>query len=174
MYRHCTRAGRVALAALLRAGHSQRSVALELGVNQSSLSSALRRNVEEGKGYHAPHAASVARARRRKSKVRLPENRERPPPPHPSLRRRYPAQEEWCPPHAHRPQESIREGAEDSRRILRSGACGTRRTSGHTSRPFMHVRPRFGILTLAHERTGHRRKGILRRPSSSLCQSPQS
>lgn len=69
MYHHLTRDQRVELAALLRAGYSQRKASKELSVGQSSISRELARNTEKDKEYHAPHAAVLARKRRSQSKV---------------------------------------------------------------------------------------------------------
>ena len=68
MYHHITKDMRTALAALLRAGLSQRDAARELGINQSSISRELDRNTEEGGGYHATTATVRARERRMQSK----------------------------------------------------------------------------------------------------------
>lgn len=68
MYHHITNDQCVALAALLRAGYSQRNAAKELGINQSSVSRELKRNRTIGGSYHAAHAALLARARRKESK----------------------------------------------------------------------------------------------------------
>lgn len=69
MYHHLTQDQRVALAALLRAGYSQRKVAQELGVSQSSVSRELIRNPRNDGSYHASHAAFLARERRETSKI---------------------------------------------------------------------------------------------------------
>ena len=69
MYHHLTQDQRVALAALLRAGHSQRKAAQELGVNQSSLSRELVRNPRHDGSYHASHAVFLAKERRKTSKI---------------------------------------------------------------------------------------------------------
>lgn len=71
MYHHITRDKRVALAALLRAGYSQRQAAKELGVHQSSVSRELGRNAEAGTAYHSAQAAFLARHRRERSKATL-------------------------------------------------------------------------------------------------------
>jgi IS30 family transposase len=68
MYHHYTSDARTALAALLRAGHSQRVVARELGISQSSVSRELRRNAPCGE-YHARRAHILARERRARSKA---------------------------------------------------------------------------------------------------------
>lgn len=68
MYHHLDRNKRVALAALLRAGYSQRSAARELGINQSSVSRELKRSPEEDGTYYAVHADALTRERRRQSK----------------------------------------------------------------------------------------------------------
>jgi transposase, IS30 family len=68
MYHHITQDTRTALAALLRAGLSQRDAATELGINQSSISRELDRNTEEKSEYHARTATVIACVRRRKSK----------------------------------------------------------------------------------------------------------
>lgn len=70
MYHHSTQDTRTALAALLRAGYSQRGAAKELGINQSSVSRELARNTEKGEVYHAGLADTRARKRRRESKTR--------------------------------------------------------------------------------------------------------
>jgi len=69
MYHHVTQEERTALAALLRAGYSQRGAAKELGIDQSSVSRELSRNVEMGAAYHAAHAALLARERRNNARV---------------------------------------------------------------------------------------------------------
>lgn len=69
MYHHLTRDQRVALAALLRAGYSQRNAARQLGINQSSVSRELRRNPNGDNSYHAAHADVLARVRRRNAKA---------------------------------------------------------------------------------------------------------
>ena len=69
MYTHSTRDRRVALAALIRAGYSQRQAARELEMNQSSVSRELSRNAYTGNQYHAAHADVLARERRKHSKV---------------------------------------------------------------------------------------------------------
>jgi len=68
MYHHITQDKRTALAALLRAGYSQRGAAKELGINQSSISRELDCNTEGGDSYHAAHADILARKRRAESK----------------------------------------------------------------------------------------------------------
>lgn len=69
MYHHLTRDQRVALAALLRAGYSQRKAARELGIAQSSVSRELARNRRDVGTYHASHADVLARTRRGESKT---------------------------------------------------------------------------------------------------------
>jgi len=69
MHHHITRDQRVALAALLRAGHTKAETARQLRVNRSSISRELRRN-RRAHGYHATHADVLARARRQVSKRR--------------------------------------------------------------------------------------------------------
>lgn len=69
MYHHTTQDTRTALAALLRAGYSQRRAAKELGISQPSISRELGRNTEQGAVYHATHADRLARDRRAHSKV---------------------------------------------------------------------------------------------------------
>lgn len=69
MYHHLTQDRRIALAALLKAGYSQRKAAEQLGMNQSSVSRELARNPRENGSYHATHASFLARKRRRHSKV---------------------------------------------------------------------------------------------------------
>jgi transposase, IS30 family len=69
MYTHINRETRIALAALLASGMTQRRAARELGVSQSSISRELRRN-SRSIGYHATHANVRARARRKESKRR--------------------------------------------------------------------------------------------------------
>lgn len=69
MYHHTTQDARTALAALLRAGYSQRSAAKELGIDQSSISRELSRNSEDGEPYHAGRAQRMAEGRRTKSKA---------------------------------------------------------------------------------------------------------
>jgi IS30 family transposase len=76
MYSHINRDRRVALGALLYAGHSQASAARELGMNPGTVSRELKRNQTHTGGYHATHADVLARRRRRNSKqeYRLIEN----------------------------------------------------------------------------------------------------
>lgn len=69
MYHHLNRDDRVALAALLHSGYSQRRAARELGISQSAISRELNRNPQENRSYHATHAEVLARERRRNSKV---------------------------------------------------------------------------------------------------------
>lgn len=69
MYHHITQETRTALAALLRAGFSQRDAAKELGINQSSISRELGRNTQKEKEYHATIATMMARERRMESKA---------------------------------------------------------------------------------------------------------
>lgn len=69
MYTHFNRDMRIALAALLASGMSQRTVAKELDIAQSSISRELRRNARD-LGYHATHADVVAKKRRARSKER--------------------------------------------------------------------------------------------------------
>jgi len=68
MYTHIRRDQRVALAALLRAGYSQRSAAREIDTHPSTVCRELKRNTDLR--YHATHADLLARKRRRESKVR--------------------------------------------------------------------------------------------------------
>lgn len=67
MYAHINRDQRVALGALLRAGHSQAECAEELRVSPSTISRELRRNLKNGQ-YHSRTAEVVARNRRERSK----------------------------------------------------------------------------------------------------------
>ena len=78
MHTHLTRDARIALAALLASGLSQRKAAKHLGVCHSTVSRELRRN-SRSRGYHATHADVLARGRRRRSKqkYRLLENNQR-------------------------------------------------------------------------------------------------
>lgn len=69
MYHHRTRDERVALAALLGAGYSQRGAARELGISQSSVSREIGRNPASDGSYHAARAQRRARERRRQAKV---------------------------------------------------------------------------------------------------------
>ena len=69
MYHHTTQEEKTALAALLRAGYSQRSAAKELGINQSSVSRELARNTKTGTSYHAGRAQQMADDRRVMSKT---------------------------------------------------------------------------------------------------------
>lgn len=76
MYSHINRDLRIALGALLYAGHSQSSAARELGINPGTVSRELKRNGKTGGGYHSTHAHLLAIRRRKKSKqkYRLIEN----------------------------------------------------------------------------------------------------
>lgn len=68
MHHHIRRDQRVALAALIREGLSQRAIARHLAISPASVSRELKRN---GDGrYHATHADVMAKSRRRRSKVR--------------------------------------------------------------------------------------------------------
>lgn len=69
MYHHLTRDHRAALAALLRAGYSQRKAAKELCISQSAVSRELKRNLGTQGSYHAVHADVLARERREGSKI---------------------------------------------------------------------------------------------------------
>lgn len=69
MYHHITADERTALAALLRAGHSQRVAARELGIDQSSVSRELARAMGETSAYHAGRANMLARQRRMRAKA---------------------------------------------------------------------------------------------------------
>jgi transposase, IS30 family len=69
MYTHVRRDQRVALAALLRAGYSQRAVGRQLGIDQSTVSRELARNAKDDGSYHASHADVLARTRRRDAKL---------------------------------------------------------------------------------------------------------
>ncbi len=68
MYAHIKRDLRIALGALLYAGHSQASAARELGVDPGTISRELNRNPTAGGGYHSTHANLLAVQRRKKSK----------------------------------------------------------------------------------------------------------
>jgi transposase, IS30 family len=68
MYQHIMRDQRVALAALLRAGHSQAEAARILGVHPGTVSRELRRNARSPGSYHAWNADLRATRRRRVSK----------------------------------------------------------------------------------------------------------
>ena len=68
MYTHIQRDQRIALGALLCAGHSQAFAARELGVDPSTISRELRRNPKVDGSYHSLHANVLARQRRKKSK----------------------------------------------------------------------------------------------------------
>ena len=68
MYSHINRDQRIALGALLYAGHSQANCARELGLDPSTVSRELRRNPKEDGGYHSWVADVLARKRRKVSK----------------------------------------------------------------------------------------------------------
>lgn len=68
MYTHINRNQRIALGALLCAGHSQASSARELGVDPSTVSRELKRNPTNIGGYHSLQANVLAVQRRKKSK----------------------------------------------------------------------------------------------------------
>ena len=76
MYEHIKRDQRAALAALLRAGLSQKEVAEELGVDQGTVSRELVRNADHDGRYDARSASKKARERRSNSrkKTRVLEN----------------------------------------------------------------------------------------------------
>ena len=62
-YTHLTQEDRIALAALLRAGHSQTECAHALGVHRSTMSRELRRNRAPDETYHAGVAKRMVRER---------------------------------------------------------------------------------------------------------------
>jgi transposase, IS30 family len=68
MYTHITRDQRVALAALLREGATQKDVARAIGVHPSTVGRELKRNPNR-EGYHAIHANTLSVSRRRYSKL---------------------------------------------------------------------------------------------------------
>lgn len=68
MYTHINRNQRIALGALLYAGHSQASSARELGVDPSTVSRELKRNPINTGRYHSLHANILAVQRRKRSK----------------------------------------------------------------------------------------------------------
>ena len=68
MYSHLNRDQRVALGALLHAGHSQVECARQMGVSPPTVSRELRRNPKKNGGYHAWVADFLARKRRKESK----------------------------------------------------------------------------------------------------------
>jgi IS30 family transposase len=68
MYTHIKRDQRIALGALLYAGHSQASASRELGVSPSAVSRELKRNPTDDGGYHSLHANILAVQRRKRSK----------------------------------------------------------------------------------------------------------
>jgi len=68
MYTHIKRDKRIALGALLCAGHTQASASRELGVDPSTVSRELKRNPTDDGGYHSLHANILATQRRKKSK----------------------------------------------------------------------------------------------------------
>jgi len=68
MYTHIKRDQRIALGALLYAGHSQASASRELGVDPSTVSRELKRNPTDRGGYHSTHAHLLTVRRRKESK----------------------------------------------------------------------------------------------------------
>lgn len=68
MYSHINRDQRIALGALLYAGHNQIECSRELRVSPSTISRELRRNPRENGRYHALVADILARKRRKRSK----------------------------------------------------------------------------------------------------------
>lgn len=68
MYHHVTRDHRIALSALLRAGHSRADAARNLGVHRSTITREIRRNARID-GYHAGHANRLGIKRRRSAKL---------------------------------------------------------------------------------------------------------
>jgi IS30 family transposase len=68
MYTHITRDKRIALAAFLRDGYTQKDAANAIGVHPSTVSRELQRNPNDD-GYHATHANVLAVTRRQQSKV---------------------------------------------------------------------------------------------------------
>ena len=68
MYSHINRDQRIALGALLYAGHNQAECARELRVSPSTVSRELKRNPKKDGGYHSWVADVVARKRREQSK----------------------------------------------------------------------------------------------------------
>lgn len=70
MYSHINRDQRIALGALLRAGHNQAECARELRVHPSTISHELARNPKKDGGYHSAVAEVLARKRREQSKMK--------------------------------------------------------------------------------------------------------
>jgi len=64
MHFHLTQEQRIELSLLRRLGHSQRNIALVLGVNPSTICRELKRNVSGTGGYHAREARLSQQARR--------------------------------------------------------------------------------------------------------------
>ena len=68
MYTHLTREKRIALAAFLREGYTQKDAAYAIGVHPSTVSRELKRN-QNDKGYHATRADVLSVERRQNSKI---------------------------------------------------------------------------------------------------------
>ncbi len=68
MYAHLNRNQRIALGALLYAGHNQAFIARELRVHPSTVSREIKRNASNSGGYHSIHADVLSANRRQQSK----------------------------------------------------------------------------------------------------------
>jgi IS30 family transposase len=64
MHYHLTQQQRIELSLMVRLGYSQRSVALVLGVNPSTVCRELRRNAKPSSKYHAIYARLQTKTRR--------------------------------------------------------------------------------------------------------------
>lgn len=63
-YKHLTQEDRIQLGALIRAGHTQKFTAGQLGVHPATISRELLRNKSPGRAYHARVAKELVRRRR--------------------------------------------------------------------------------------------------------------
>lgn len=64
MHYHLTQQQRIELSLMLRLGHTQRNIALVLGVSPSTICRELRRNAKPSGQYHAIYARLLSKARR--------------------------------------------------------------------------------------------------------------
>ena len=71
MHFHLTQQQRIELSLLTRLGHSQRTIALLIGVNASTICRELSRNSRTGHSYHAAVARTQVVARRLRANQRL-------------------------------------------------------------------------------------------------------
>lgn len=70
-YNHFTQEQRIWLSALHKKGFTQKEIAREIGMSQSSISRELNRNKDPNKNYHAGHAKRLAQKRKLKANQEL-------------------------------------------------------------------------------------------------------